>query len=41
MEYLGKRMVYGGLNASCVPPAMYGQRFVNFMKDIIKTNAHQ
>ena len=38
MEYLGKRMMHGGLNASCVPPDLYGQRFVSFMQEIFKSN---
>jgi hypothetical protein len=38
MEYLGKRMVYGGVNASCVPPDQYGNRFVAFMAECFRSN---
>ena len=33
-------MVHGGLNASCVPPDLYGERFVRFMGEIFKSNFH-
>jgi hypothetical protein len=38
MEYLGKRLRYGGYNASCVPPVAYGNRFMEFFNRVITTN---
>ena len=34
-------MIHGGYNASCVPPPAYGNRFIDFMKEIIKSNLNE
>lgn len=41
LEYTLKSLRYGNTTISCIPPQYYGERFIQFMKGIFESPAHQ
>ena len=41
LEYTLKSLRYGNSTISCIPPQYYGERFIQFMKGIFESPAHQ